>query len=505
MTVSLRDYHDETSYQRHAMRGHFLDWENQPTVYKAYPGIEPLLLPRDIELPQVSLSSLLKGKRLPERESRSLDINRLSQILQLTYSLTAKARYGGGEFYYRSAASAGALYPTELYVATHGVTGLEDALYHFAIAHHGLSLLREGRFPLSRIGMSTPAKGGVPALTFLLTAIFFRSAWKYRERSYRYHLLDAGHVIENLIFALKSFGSSPIATYDFNDDAANQLLGIDETKEVSLSVAQTCGQTASPTTGTQEPGDLSEDCKKASRVAKKEIDYPLVKAIHAAGAKMTSTAVSEAAIVPDLGISPEKWVPISPLASWPEMRNYSETVLLRRSKRNYVEKWIAQEGVFALVDSLCTPELEAASGLSAYAGTIGIGFLLDRAQGFPSGFYLIDTNSSKLGMVKPGSFNKAMSRICLDQEWLVNAAVHFLFMTNIEALDRRWGARGYRYAMMTAGRMGERLYLAATSLGLGCCGIGAFYDEEAAELLGLNNESRLLYLVAVGPVKTREH
>jgi SagB-type dehydrogenase family enzyme len=94
-----------------------------------------------------------------------------------------------------------------------------------------------------------------------------------------------------------------------------------------------------------------------------------------------------------------------------------------------------------------------------------------------------------------------MTRVCLDQAWLVNAAVHFVFMTNLQTLDRLWGARGYRYAMMTAGMMGERLYLVAEAMGLGCCGIGAFYDAEAAELLSLNPDSRLLYLVAVGAVK----
>ena len=45
------------------------------------------------------------------------------------------------------------------------------------------------------------------------------------------------------------------------------------------------------------------------------------------------------------------------------------------------------------------------------------------------------------------------------------------------------------------------VYLAATAMDLGCCGIGAFYDREAREALGLNRGSRLLYLVAVGPVK----
>ena len=49
--------------------------------------------------------------------------------------------------------------------------------------------------------------------------------------------------------------------------------------------------------------------------------------------------------------------------------------------------------------------------------------------------------------------------------------------------------------------MGQRLYVAATAMGLGCCGIGALYDGEAAALLGLNEASVLLYLVAVGAVK----
>jgi len=94
-----------------------------------------------------------------------------------------------------------------------------------------------------------------------------------------------------------------------------------------------------------------------------------------------------------------------------------------------------------------------------------------------------------------------MTTACLNQQWLSSASVHFLFMTNLNTIDRLWGPRGYRYAMMTAGRFGHAIYLGATALGLGCCGIGAFYDNEAKNILGLNTESYLLYLLAVGKVK----
>ena len=55
--------------------------------------------------------------------------------------------------------------------------------------------------------------------------------------------------------------------------------------------------------------------------------------------------------------------------------------------------------------------------------------------------------------------------------------------------------------MMLAGQMGQAVYLGAAALGLGACGIGALYDNEAKELIGLNEDAVLLYLVAAGPVK----
>jgi nitroreductase len=57
--------------------------------------------------------------------------------------------------------------------------------------------------------------------------------------------------------------------------------------------------------------------------------------------------------------------------------------------------------------------------------------------------------------------------------------------------------------MIEAGRLGQQAYLAATVLGWGACGVGAIYDREAADLLGLAADGVLLYLVGAGPVKAR--
>ena len=140
--------------------------------------------------------------------------------------------------------------------------------------------------------------------------------------------------------------------------------------------------------------------------------------------------------------------------------------------------------------------------MDTYFQSICTGFLTNGVESFEDGFYMMNEKAKSVGFVKSGAFTESLSHICLNQEWMANASFHFLFMTNMASLEKSWGPRGYRYAMMAAGMLGERLYLAASALGLGCCGIGAFYDGEASRLLGLNARSRVLYIISLGIVKS---
>ena len=487
-------YHHHTSYDRHKMTGHYLDWQNQPVVYKNYPGIEPILLPQDLRPPEVKISHLLKEMET-NRMTHEIGVEDLSLILRLTYSITAKTPYSGGDLYYRSAASAGALYPTEIYVATHRVHALKDGLHHFAIHRHGLSTIRTQDLPHHIVHVTKNQYRKTPILTFFLTAILFRSAWKYHDRSYRYHLLDTGHVAENLILSLKALKLGFHLSYDFNDGKVNHLLGLDDGKEIALAAAHFFGADNISNLREENVDRLPKDIRNASSVAKNEIDYPVIKEIHKASSEISLKMDFESSMIHEIGVSPNSWEKTVPPDPWPEVMTYPEAVFNRRSRRNFVKQAIPRDNIMVLLDTLCLTEK------TDYQQTISIGFLISHIEDLASGFYLLDTDMKSIGLVTPDSFMERMAHTCLGQGWLRNAAVHFLFMTNLDVIDRTWGARGYRYAMMTAGRLGERLYITATAMGLGCCGIGAFYDPEAVELLGLNNASRLLYLVAVGPVK----
>ena len=502
MTLSAVQYHRETSYRRDRMGGSSLDWANQPGTFKSYLQADPLPLPREVDLPEMPLSRLIRGSLSPS-PSKGLTAADLARLFLLTYSLTAKTRHPGGDFYYRTVASAGALYPTEIYGAFRNVEGLEDGLYHFSIALQGLTRLRPGDY-LSFLRRSIPGQSSiVPVATFFFTAIFFRSSWKYRHRAHRYHLLDTGHVLEHLLLALPALNFSAGLFFDFADEDINHFLGIDEQREAALAVVQVPGL---PDFAIQKTDprleDLDGSFKQASRVSWREVDYPIIREMVQAGQEVREGPGDGFPMARHIGPEPKDWTPLSYPASWPEKTNLAQTILTRRSRRNFVPAPLPRDLLSALLESLSHPELNAAGNGPRQQEMLAIGCLVGSAEGVEPGYYLLDPLQQKWGMVSAGMLTPPMARICLDQVWLAQAALHFLFITHIRKLEERWGPRGYRYALMTAGRMGERLYLAATALGLGCCGIGAFYDQEAADLLGLNQDSRMLYLVAVGPVKS---
>jgi SagB-type dehydrogenase family enzyme len=500
MIKTCLEYHQETSYDRFDMSGHALDWFNQPKVFKEYPGITALPLPRDLQLPKGKLSAVL-SELAPAGLPKRLDLETLSLLLLLSNTHTARARSSEGDFFFRSAASAGALYPTEIYMASHEVKGIGNGLYHFAIQNHSLDPLRKGDV----LGL---AQGEGGYLTFFLTAIFFRSAWKYRARAYRYHLLDTGHVADNLILALKTSKLPFSVTYDFDDGEVSRLLGLDDQKEVALAIIHVPGGRGISDHYKEPIPTLPEPMLQASRVSAKENDYPAIREIHEAGNRLTETPPHPSLspkmgereflakrMIHELGMTPKIWTPLETMTPWPEIIDYPDAVFRRRSRRNFVKKALSKQGMDALLRSVCR------SDGSPYDQSVAVGFLVGQAKEMEPGFYLLDGKREACALVSPGQFMARSTSICLDQAWLVNAAVHFLFLANLEVLEKAWGARGYRYAMLTAGKLGQRLYVVAEAMGMGCCGIGALYDGEAMEMLGLNQSSRLLYLVAVGNIK----
>ena len=499
MGLSASEYHRQTSYRRDSMGGHAADWQNEPDVFKNYPTLENIPLGDVTEWPSENLSDLLSEDRSPD-PNVEFDIEQLARVIFLTHALTAKAKYGGAEYYFRSVASAGALYPFELYVGALTVGGLEPGLYHQNVGAQALVRLKSGSI-LHELSKGLKIEEPPPVLAFFLTAMFFRSAWKYRDRAYRYNLLDTGHMAENLLLALTAVRAPFKFSYDFDDDQLNEFLGLDKSREVCLACVLVWGKNSRQIGLVPPATELMAGLKQAGKCATIETDFPKIREIHSSSSKLPEKVGDAPQMLNNLGLEQQPGRKIAPPVETPHVMNYAAAVFSRRSSRNFVRAELASDRFTTLLKMLCFKEMSLWDREGTWSNAIDVGFLAGNVEGVEPGFYLLDRSRESICLVTSGNFMEKMARVCLDQVWLRNCAVHFMFLSNFKLLEQAWGARGYRYAMLTAGSLGQRLYVGATSMKLGCCGVGAFYDDEAVELLGLDDQSRLLYVVAVGPIK----
>lgn len=497
--LTATEYHRATSYRRHQLTPHTLDWAHQPTRVKRYPQLPRVPLDRSAKLPAIDYFDLVNRSRtIDTSPSEPLDIQKMSAAFRLTHDVTARSGHTDQPFYYRSVASAGALYPFELYLAVHDIDGLDAGVYHYHLFDFALTALHRG--PVPEI---PPVDRYVPA-TFYITGIFFRSAWKYRSRAYRYVLLDAGHLLENLRLALDALDLSFSIHLDFDDERAATLLGLDPQREACLACVHLHGDRPGEkrTGDANGPKPLSSQILQASTVSDKEIAYADILKVHRAGNLADERSVEALPALDVLGNQPTSLIDLN-VPDHPGSVDYARVLWQRRSRRNFIPESMSRDGLMTFAD-LMVRTLGTASVMPPMCRSALIsGLLVGTGVPVPPGFYVLDPDAKRLGRVFGGQLSEPMAAACLDQMWLKHAGLHLLFMTDLAALDRTWGTRGYRYAMIEAGRLGQQAYLAATVLGWGACGIGAIYDREAADLLDLSSDGALLYLVGAGPVKTR--
>ena len=493
------DYHRSTSYRRHGLTPHTLDWAHQPMPVKHYPERPRVPLDRSAKPPAIDYFDLMNRRQAIESSRpEAPDLRKISTAFSLTHDITARTMHAGTPFYYRSVASAGALYPFELYLAVHHIDGIDPGVYHYQLFDFCLTALRQG--PVPEI---PPVDHGVSA-TFYITGIFFRSAWKYRNRAYRYVLLDAGHLLENLRLALGALDLSFSIHLDFDDERAATLLGLDPQREACLA----CVHLHNGNAGKKQPGaaselkPLSDEILKASTVSDREAAYADILAVHRAGNEVNNTVVEGIPALHVFDNPPSAWIDLN-LPDHQGSADYARILWQRRSRRNFIPASGAREKPMTFLDLMARNMETVSTQPPSCRSAVTIGLLAGAGLPIPPGFYLLDPVAKRLGCLSGGRFTESMAAACLDQMWLKHAALHVLFMTDLAALDRTWGARGYRYAMIEAGRLGQQTYLAATALGWGACGIGAIYDREAADLLDLAADGALLYLIGTGPVKTR--
>lgn len=175
---------------------------------------EPRPLPAPVTNGPMSLEQALLRRR-SMREFRPADLTdaAVSQLLWAAQGVTDSSGL-------RTAPSAGALYPLEVYVATR--TGLR---HYEPRGHRVVSVSAEDVRPaLSRAAHGQAAVAGAPAV-FIITGVPARTAGKYGERASRYVSLEAGHAAQNLLLQAVALGLGAVPVGAFDDATVLRILG----------------------------------------------------------------------------------------------------------------------------------------------------------------------------------------------------------------------------------------------------------------------------------------
>ncbi len=212
--------------------GSVANWGQQPSLYKEYPGSPQVALPRPrLEGGLPTEEAIARRRSVRHYSGQAMDLDELSRVLFLASGIAA-GEWGQP---HRTAPSSGALYPIELYPVVHNVRGLDAGVYHYGFREHALSLVRaeDLRSHVVEQGLWQEYLGQCNAVLFL-TMIQQRMRFKYQDRSYRYGLIEAGHIGQNLYLAATSMGLGACAIGAFMDDQINQMLGVDGVEEAAV-------------------------------------------------------------------------------------------------------------------------------------------------------------------------------------------------------------------------------------------------------------------------------
>src|SRR4030042_1540460 len=125
----------------------------------------------------------------------------------------------------------------------------------------------------------------------------------------------------------------------------------------------------------------------------------------------------------------------------------------------------------------------------------------NNVEALPKGVYHYLIPSHELELMHEGDLSHDLSNAALGEKMVRHANVVLALSAVLQRTQRRYKERAQRYIFFEAGHIAQNAYLVATSMGLGACAIGAFFDDEVNRLLGLNiRDESALYLIAVGKI-----
>ncbi len=353
------------------------------------------------------------------------------QWLMESRCITSEQMVAHKPYYRLNVPSAGNLQPIEIYVQIRNIAGLLSGLYHLEVLTQELVLITE-------IG----AAGIEPYLELdhrftgcivMLSIVPFRSSWKYGLRAWRYLYLDLGHQIGVLSSSVRHFGLNLTKMFTQGTDALNRVMGMGEDERIVAVY------------GVGE---------KSTRLAKR-LEEPVM------SVQPTDYTMSETLLVDTIKVEPL----YNEIPNSMKRDDFLALNRTRRSARGFNSNAMKDTDILALMRIKAHVSLEVIP-------------ILLQAHGMQLGLYRNGECTVN------GNFNSEVVHLLLDQRFISGSNMVLL----IYAVDFK------AHSHIEAGMYAQEIYTVCEHLGVGCSGIGAFYDNIGSQW----SNNPLLYAVAIG-------
>lgn len=495
-------YHERTKYSPEtiAAKGRTLDWSQQPVPYKTY---------------QIGTHYDLKSYLTPtppdDADATWQRWRRLSLLLMHTYGVTAKLEtMTGTPLRLRAAPSAGGLYPAEVYVLVRGLSFMPEGLYNYQCQSHSLVRFWDtSPWPQLQAACFWHPTLENTRLALVVTAVFYRSAWRYEDRAYRRICLDTGHLLGNLELAGNLCDWRPHFIGGFNDAAMDELLYLDRTSEGTIAIASLADlleiEQNLPRSWTALPSPQTTDFPKLP-------DGKLLAYLHERShieAEPSGEVLENAA---KEKVREDKYnfpfclkVPTAtdPIDWGERLHGLQRTILRRRSTRAYSGDGLTLDELKALLDFTYQPQSYFYQSLDTAPDYFDLNLIstfvaVSGVQHLEEGCYFYATSAQELRQIRFKNFREELHFLALNQDLARDAAAVVFHTADLPTAIARYGDRAYRYLHLDAGHLGQRLNLAAIQLNLGASGIAGFFDDYVNEVLGIPEGEAVLYITTLG-------
>ena len=251
-------FHENSKTSAHDRHPYYLGHPSDAAVVAMMSRLRTVKTYRDrarVELPPAGtpVARAVEGRMRARRSARrfgtgELRLEALATVLRCAYG-SDDDRDTSYPRPFRVIPSGGALYPLEVYVVATRVAGLPPGLYHYCCETDELAHLTSGEGDDFAACMVQRDLFHEAAAAILISAIFFRSTFKYGDRGYRFVLIEAGHLGQNVLLAAGELGLAAVPVGGFLDrqlDAQLDLDGIQESVVYALLLGDPADGAAAP-------------------------------------------------------------------------------------------------------------------------------------------------------------------------------------------------------------------------------------------------------------------